>query len=269
MRLRWLFPRGALALALLSPGLAPAVPAAWGSIYQGVATTPTRVFLTTTGAGTWTVPTNWNNSVVASNPYANKVECIGGGRGGQVAATHAAGGIGGTYASATNLTLAPGGSVNYAVGTGGGTGLVAGGDSFFGSTNCSGSTICAPGGATGTTPVGSTINAGGTSTCASATWCGGGGAGGASAAGGSVSNAAMGGQGDGAGGGAGGAGGSNGSTGTEWDAGHGSGGGGGGSTGSGGGAGGLYGGGGGGNNSGQTTGVGQQGICVVTYYALG
>jgi hypothetical protein len=35
----------------------------------------TRIYLTTTGAGTWTVPADFN-------PFSNTIECIGGGGGG-------------------------------------------------------------------------------------------------------------------------------------------------------------------------------------------
>jgi len=256
------------ALAFVPGPALHAVPASWSAVYQGVATTPTRVFLTTTGANTWTVPTNWNNSVIASNPYANKIECIGGGRAGQITTNHAIGGTGGGYAATTNITLTPGGSVNYSVGAAGAVSLGAGGDSFFGSTTCAGSTICAVGGASGSTAVGTTTFAGGTSSCASGTWCGGGGAAGPNGAGASVTNAANGGNADAGFGGAGGSS-SNGGNGTEWDASHGSGGGGSGNTVANGYAGGLYGGGGGAMTTGGTAGVGGQGICVITYYALG
>ena len=54
------------------------------------AVTPTTkvIFLTTTGAGTWTVPADWNSS-------NNTIECIGGGGGGGSGNTAGGGGGGG------------------------------------------------------------------------------------------------------------------------------------------------------------------------------
>jgi hypothetical protein len=70
----------------------------------------TVVFLTTTGANTWSVDPSWDSS-------ANRVECIGAGETGR--AVYSVGqfraGHGGTYASVTNLTLTPGGSASYNV----------------------------------------------------------------------------------------------------------------------------------------------------------
>lgn len=91
-----------------------------------------KVFLTSTGAGTWTVPTDWVNT-------DNSIEVIGGGGGESTSA-----GGGGAYSKVTNVTLTPGASVNYAVGAGGNG--VDGGDTFFGNTTLVGSTVGAKGG---------------------------------------------------------------------------------------------------------------------------
>lgn len=60
------------------------------------------IFLTTTGAGTWTVPSDWT--------AVNKVESVGGGAGGRVAAAGGGGGGGGAYSAATNISFAPSGT---------------------------------------------------------------------------------------------------------------------------------------------------------------
>jgi len=72
---------------------------------------PVIIYLTTTGDGTWTVPTDWNNS-------NNSIECIGGGGNGGAGggAADNGGGGGGAYAKVTNLTLTPGASINVHVG---------------------------------------------------------------------------------------------------------------------------------------------------------
>src|SRR5262249_46564027 len=91
------------------------------SLSTHVATTKV-IFLTTTGAGTWTVPSDWSNS-------NNSVECIGGGGGGGAATSNVnsgAGGGGGAYARQTNITLTPGGTVSYTVGAAGAGGAASG-----------------------------------------------------------------------------------------------------------------------------------------------
>lgn len=72
------------------------------------------VILTTTGANTWSVPADWG--------AVNTIECIGSGGSGNVAGggSGCVGGHGGTYAATTNLSLTPGGSASYNIGTGGG-----------------------------------------------------------------------------------------------------------------------------------------------------
>jgi hypothetical protein len=90
--------------------------------------TPTVVYLTTTGAGSWTVPSDWN-------PSNNKIEVIGGGGGGSTTSgVDGAGGGGGAYAKSVNLNLTPGASVSYSIGSGGGPNAN-GGDTWFNATS--------------------------------------------------------------------------------------------------------------------------------------
>jgi hypothetical protein len=97
------------------------------------------IFLSTTGAGTWTVPADWTST--------NKVECIGGGGGGYVAVAGGGGGGGGAYSSVSNIaTLSPAQVVDIAVGAGG-TSSTAGGDTWFGATTLASSLVGAKGGA--------------------------------------------------------------------------------------------------------------------------
>jgi hypothetical protein len=112
-----------------------------------------REFITATGAGTFTVPSNWNSS-------NNTIEVIGGGGGGfgnGVTGTQAAGGGGGAYAIKNNLALTRGASITVGVGAGGpggpsGNNGTDGGDTFFnrtagGSNTCADTTsVCAKGG---------------------------------------------------------------------------------------------------------------------------
>ncbi len=127
----------------------------------------TQIFLTTTGSGTWVVPSDWNNS-------ANTIEVIGGGGGGRKSVSDGhigTGGGGGAYSKATNVTLTPSSTVNIFVGAGGaaatgvGASGGAGGDTYLCSDqtgNCSdtsgtfGSSVKAGahGGAGATTTVG-------------------------------------------------------------------------------------------------------------------
>ena len=75
----------------------------------------TQVFLTT--GSSWTVPSDWNDG-------NNTIEVIGGGGGGGggVSGDGGGGGGGGEYRKATNITLTPGTSVPYSIGTAGGGG---------------------------------------------------------------------------------------------------------------------------------------------------
>lgn len=245
-----------------------------------------QIFLTTTGAGTWVVPSNWNNS-------NNSIECLAGGGSGTT--TGGAGG-GSAYAKATNVTLTPGAQISYSIG-------VAATDTWFNGSAVIGSTCGAKHGVSGSTTTGGAgglasgcyggvggansnpgapyAYSGGSGGSTSTDAGGGGGAGGPNGAGATGSNGGVGGGGNGgaADNGVGGAGGAGGTTGTagsggsgnEWTpnlnngAAAGSGGGGGGCTTGTAGGGGLYGGGGGGCLATGTAGTGAQGIIVITY----
>jgi len=125
------------------------------------------IFLTTTGAGNWIVPDNWN-------PNDNSIEVIGGGGAGAAAgATNYAGsGSGGAYSKIVNQTLTPGDSIPYNVGPGGSsvsnasTGVAgpAGQDTWFGHATYASSLVGAKGGVGGilfpNTLSASTINGG-------------------------------------------------------------------------------------------------------------
>lgn len=95
----------------------------------------------------WTVPGDWNNA-------ANTVECIGAGGGGGPSL----GGGGGGYSRITNLTLTPLGTATFRIGAGGvgsttaGTGMTAGGVTWFGvgATSLATSSVGANGGGLGT-----------------------------------------------------------------------------------------------------------------------
>ena len=251
---------------------------------EAVYAVATLTFITATGAGTYTVPADFNSS-------NNTIETIGGG----ASATGSGGGA--AYSQIANLALTPGASINRTV-------AAVGGDSFFNGASLAASSVGAKGtstitGAATTSGIGTIKYAGGDGAN------GGGGAAGPNGAGNTAPGTGVGGSGDagfgGAGGTAGAAGGNGGgggtgqtgnpgAGGTEWDASHGSGGGGGqggrggdssnggtiGGAGGNGGAGGLYGAGGGVGGSGGSgsgapaggsgaSGVGKQGIIVVTY----
>jgi hypothetical protein len=173
------------------------------------------IFLTTTGAGTWTVPSDWSNT--------NTVETIGGGGGGRVAAAGGGGGGGGAYSSRSNITTFTPGStvVNFSVGAGGAAG-VTGGDTWFGATTLAASLVGAKGGvgATAATGAAGGLNtsgfptsggvrnsggAGGTGSAGVLTGGGGGGAGGpgGTGGGGGAGDATATGQDSGGGGGSG------------------------------------------------------------------
>lgn len=262
-----------------------------------------RGYLTTTGANTWTVPSDWSST--------NTIETIGGGASGAAVdrVDSAGGGGGGAYSKITNLTLTPSSSVDYTVGIGGAAVAAhtaqldgnSGGDTWFNGATLAASSVGAKGGTKGThgaigtgggagglaaDGVGTTKNSGGNGAPSISPPFVAGGGGGAAGPNGNGNNAptdgtSNGGSGDnGSGGSAGsgnpGAGGAagNGGNGTEWDASHGSGGGGGGSgytesSSPTGGSGGNYGAGGGsadaGGNIGATSGAGIQGIIVITY----
>ena len=170
-----------------------------------------RGFLTTTGAGTWSVPSDWSNN--------NKIEAIGGGGGsGTSPADATGGGGGGAYASTTIAGLT--GTIDVSVGAGGAPGSD-GGSTWFNGLTCTGSSVCAGGGGTspnldesagpgGTVQVGTGYSGGSGGAGGTAANDGGGGGGGAAGPGGAGKNGGSGGQGgfDGGGGGGGAGGGS-------------------------------------------------------------
>jgi hypothetical protein len=232
------------------------------------------IILTTVGAGTWTVPSDWDSG-------NNLIECIGAGGGGGSNTGNGAGGAGGgAYSSISNLALTPNASISFSVGAAGvaGTGTGAGGaggDTWFSST----ATVLAKGGVGGGTSnggaggasasgIGTVKFSGGAGDSGSSPKSGpGGGAGGSHGAGGAGDN----------GGGSGGAGDAGyggavsnmdlvGNPGAEYSPTHGCGGGGGGrNTNTAGLAGGLYGGGGGGSKNVSGGGAGTQGMIVIRY----
>jgi len=263
--------------ALILPLSAHATTCDFGSVVG----TQCRGYLTS--GSQWTVPSDWNSS-------NNTIEVIGGGGSGdsepgQSTEERSAGG-GGAYSKTVDLSLMPGSSITYQVGSGGASVTNsngnAGGDTLF---NGSGTTcdatqtneVCAEGGGGGTksaggsggaasSGVGSTKYSGGTGYLCPGT-TGYGGAGGAagphgaggngtSSAGGSADNATLAGPASQD---------SSGYSGTEWDASHGAGTGAFLITGSKTENGGAYGGGGAQNASSWRSGAGGQGLIVITY----
>lgn len=102
------------------------------------------IFLTSTGANTWTVPADWSST--------NTVRCLGpGGGGGQAAGNnHSSGGGGGGYSEKSNIAdWYPGQSVSYAVGAAGAVNT-SGNDTWIGATVYANAVVGAKGGAKGT-----------------------------------------------------------------------------------------------------------------------
>ena len=96
-----------------------------------------RGYITVTGSGTWTVPSDWSNT--------NKIETIGGGGGaGTSAVDGTGGGGGGAYSYVQNISGLTG-SISYSVGAGGSPGS-SGGNTWFNGVDCTGSPVCAGGG---------------------------------------------------------------------------------------------------------------------------
>jgi hypothetical protein len=237
----------------------------------------TKVFIISTASTTWKVPNDWDNA-------SNTIEAIGAGGGG-TAGTNSnrggAGGGGGAYAEIINKTLTIGASTTIQVGLG--ATAASGTDTFFGSSTCATSFVCAKGGQATTTKTSYGLGGASSTSVGSTTYPGGNGGPGNSSYG------SYGGGGGGAGGksGAGSAGlgtatstGGNadlnnvtggaintaGNTGTEWDSTHGSGSGSGGRNTSAAGIAGVVYGGGGGGGYGTTGGsAGGNGIIVITY----
>jgi hypothetical protein len=241
-----------------------------------------RGYLTTTGAGTFTVPSDWNSA-------NNTIETIGGGGSGGINTRN--GGGGGGYSKISNLPLTPGASIDYSVGVGG-TGETSDGvngqDTWFNGASLAASSVGSKAGLGGgdgevglggeqvgnTGGVGTVKNKGGTGGLALVANSGaGGGAAGLNGDGNSGGNeGGNGGTGDAGNttpGGSAGAPPTAGTNGTQWDGTHGSGSGGGPSTSTSfvGGAGGSYGAGGGGTNrnAANAGGDGFQGLIAITY----
>jgi hypothetical protein len=208
----------------------------------------TVTFITTTGAGTFTVPGDWNSAT-------NTVGALGGGAGagrGQSGVGNRSGGGGGAYSESANLSLTIGASISVQVGASGAGATVVnttggvGGDTWFNGVSLGAATIGAQGGQAGVNNATSTggAAASGTGTTkksgGSSTVNGGGGSGGGGGAGANGDGGA--GIGDTAGstanGGGGGGGGNGGSAGSQNSAGTGGGGGAGAASGGNGGAGG-------------------------------
>src|SRR5579859_1299112 len=94
-----------------------------GSFPQITKAAPVIIYLTSTTATTWVVPSDWNSS-------NNSIEVIGGGGGGggfTAGSWSGSGGGGGGYSKITNLSLTPSASVTYSVGSGGAAGGSGGG----------------------------------------------------------------------------------------------------------------------------------------------
>ncbi len=112
--------RAALPLLILVPLLAS------GAFPLSAFASTKVIFLTTTGAGTWTVPSDWNST-------NNTIEVLGGGQGGGYGGGN--GGNGGGYSKVLNVALTPGNSVTFQLAAGGagdtGSGPGAGGDTYF------------------------------------------------------------------------------------------------------------------------------------------
>lgn len=215
------------------------------SISYGVSQ-PKYIILSSAGSGSLTIPADWNSN-------QNTIECIAGGKSGQSNSPSGGGGLadagsggsGGGYAKVSNVSLTPGSTVSYRVGS-------TNQSSFVGSL-C----VATPGSDAGA--VGDTITRGGTGGGGGRgdPGGGGGGAGGPHGNGLNGSSSGTGGTGDN------GFGGASAQPGTNLADG---------SVGSGGGNGGLYGGGGKGA-TGNTTSPqtlsgqpGKQGVIVITYY---
>ncbi len=126
----------------------------WATVSDGAtacawtsSSAPKQIILTAAGAGTWTVPADWNSS-------NNKIEVLGAGAGGasfNFTSAGSVGGGGGAYSNITNLALTPGATVNYAIGTGGAgetssKAAQGGGDTWFNATVYASASVAAKGG---------------------------------------------------------------------------------------------------------------------------
>lgn len=151
--------------------------------------------ITQTGAGTWTVPSNFNSA-------NNTIYLFGGGGGGGGGAagsgtrTGAGGGGGGGFTQISNFSATPGGSISVSVGASGGGGAVAAAGTAGGSTTWNAGAYTAGGGGGGLRASPYTGGSGGTGS----TYNGGAGGTGANVAVSSSQISASGGGGGGAGG---------------------------------------------------------------------
>jgi len=110
------------------------------------------VFLTTVGAGTWTVPIDWPD-------FPNSIECIGGGAAGYVSSGWSGGG--GAYSKVSNVVLIPGAVLNFNIGIGGSSDNAPGGDTWFHGTSLASALVSAQGApAPSTSPNGGLASAG-------------------------------------------------------------------------------------------------------------
>jgi hypothetical protein len=130
------------------------------------------ILLDTTGAGTFTVPANWNSA-------SNTIGCIGAGGSN---ATKGAGGNGGSYAQISNVTLTPGDTAYIQVGDPSTSGV--GNNTWFNKTSNTAPTtttdgVLAKGGNTSSTSVGTLTYAGGNGGTGGSSYYGAGGGGGA------------------------------------------------------------------------------------------
>lgn len=114
------------------------------------------IFITTTGAGSFTIPADWTS--------VNSIHVLGAGAGGKTGAAAASGGGGaGQYRTITNITKTPGASITISVGAAGGAGAN-GGNTWWDGASFNTGTVNAQGGqttATGTGGVGGSTGTGG------------------------------------------------------------------------------------------------------------
>jgi len=112
-------------------------------------TFPSRTTVILTSGTSWTVPSDWNSS-------ENLIEVIGGGGSGSIGqniVAYPSGGGGAAYAAKFNLSLTPGDSITYSVGTGGAAVTASaktvgnnGGDTWFNGASLAASSVGAKGG---------------------------------------------------------------------------------------------------------------------------
>ena len=119
------------------------------------------IILTSTGANTWTVPSDWNDS-------DNSIECIGAGQAGGNTGSNLGGngGSGGDYAKISNLSLTPGASVDYSIGplstyAGSNKSADAAADTFFNGATFGAASVAAAGGGSSNTSSGDVVFTGG------------------------------------------------------------------------------------------------------------